>query len=612
MMPVPSSPFTIRRILPVLLLAVPLAGCGDHTATTTDPQVQADELREHVYWLASDELAGRRTGTPEGERAARYLAAEFRRYGLEPMGDDGGYLQAFTFVSGVELGSGNTLALAGESDGFRLDRDWRPFAFSDDGEADLEVVFVGYGISVPDEGWDDYAGLDVTGKAVLVVPYGPPDDQGGMRFPRHHALRRKAAVARDHGAAALLVAPHPGIDPADFLEPLRYDASPGSSGIVAVSLTLEATDRLLGEAGPLTTRLAAVGTPTRSSRSGRPAAPPRIRLAVDVEPVRATGNNVLGGVVHSTPDAPWIVVGAHYDHLGMGGEGSLVPDSVAVHNGADDNASGTAGLLELAQTFVAVPLSDRNLLFAAFAAEELGLLGSAWLAEHLPAEVGTVEAMLNMDMIGRLDDTRSLTVYGTGTSPGWDPLLDRVNDSGAYDFRLSRIPDGYGSSDHASFYARGIPVLHFFTGTHSDYHRPGDDADRLNYPGEERVVRFISALIRTWTRSPELLVFQPAAAPETPGGGRAGISVYTGVVPDFGWEGEGFRISGVNDGSPAAMAGLEPGDVILRMGDRSIRNIYDYTYALQDGSPGQRVEMELRRGERDFTVQIVLGNRRTR
>lgn len=605
----PSIP-AAHRILPALSLLLLLAGCGDHTASTSDPQVQADELREHVFWLASDELAGRRTGTPEGERAARYLAAEFRRYGLRPLGDDGSFLQSFSFVSGVELGPRNTLALTGSDDGFRLDHHWRPFAFSDDGERGLEVVFAGYGISVPEEGWDDYAGLEVMGKAVLVVPYGPPDEQGGMRFPRHHALRRKAAVARDLGAAALLVAPHPDIDPGEFLEPLRYDASPGSSGIMAVSLTLEAADRLLGGSGSVAARLTTPVAPR--SRTPRSTTPPHIRLAVDVEPVRASGHNVVGGVVLSDHNAPWIVIGAHYDHLGMGGEGSLVPDTTAVHNGADDNASGTAGLLELAQSFAALPLNDRNILFAAFAAEELGLLGSAWLADNLPAEVGTVEAMLNMDMIGRLDSERRLTVYGTGTSPGWDDLLDRVNGKSSHDFALSRIPDGYGSSDHASFYARGIPVLHFFTGTHSDYHRPDDDPELLNYQGEERVVRFIAELVRTWTRDPEPLVFQTAAAPETPGGGRAGISVYTGVVPDFGWEGEGFRISGVNDGSPAALAGLEPGDVILRMGERSIRNIYDYTYALQDGSPGQRVEMELRRGERVFTVQIVLGNRRTR
>jgi aminopeptidase YwaD len=609
----PSLRFT-GPSLPVLLLTLG-AGCSGHTATTTDPQVIASELREHVVWLASDELRGRRTGTLEAARAARYLAAEFRRYGLRPEGNAGGYLQDFPFVSGVELGPANRLAVVGRGDPLLLDRDWRPFAYSDDGGSDtLEVVFAGYGISVPDEGWDDYAGLDVNGKAVLVVPYGPPEEGGGMRFPRHHALRRKASNARDHGAVALLVAPHPDLDPADFLEPLRYDASPGSSGIRVVGLTLAAADRILGSAGALAARLQAPPAPPArpAGRGGtRTPTPPRIRLEVDIEPVRATGINVLGAVPALVESDTWIVIGAHYDHLGMGGEGSLVPDTTAVHNGADDNASGTAGLLELAQEFAAMPLTDRNLLFAAFAGEEEGLLGSAYLAEHLPPAAGHLEAMLNMDMVGRLSGERSLTVYGTGTSPSWDGLLDELNVSSRYGFKLSRVPDGYGSSDHASFYARGIPVLHFFTGTHGDYHRPTDDADRLNYPGEERVVRFIAALVRRWTRSPERLVYQATAQPEGMGEGRAGIAVYTGVVPDFGWEGEGFRISGVNDGSPAANAGLEPGDVILRMGERPVRNIYDYTYALLDGSPGQRVEMELRRGDRVFTVKIVLGNRRT-
>ncbi len=612
-----SSP-SLRSIgLSLLALLLTLsAGCSGHTATTTDPQVIASELREHVTWLASDELRGRRTGTPEAARAARYLAAEFRRYGLRPEGDAGGYLQDFPFVSGVELGPANALAVVGRGEELLLDHQWRPFAFSDDGGGDtLEVVFAGYGISVPVEGWDDYAGLDVTGKVVLVVPYGPPEEGGGMRFPRHHALRRKASNARDHGAVALLVAPHPDLDPADFLEPLRYDSSPGTSGIRAVGLTVEAADRILGSPGALAARLQAppVPPPRPTGRGGARTPPaPRIRLEVDIEPVRATGINVLGAVPALVESDDWIVIGAHYDHLGMGGEGSLVPDTTAVHNGADDNASGTAGLLELAQEFAAMPSTDRNILFAAFAGEEEGLLGSAFLAEHLPPGAGHPEAMLNMDMVGRLNSERSLTVYGTGTSPSWDGLLDELNGSSRFGFKLSRVPDGYGSSDHASFYAREIPVLHFFTGTHSDYHRPTDDADKLDYPGEERVVRFISALVRRWTRSPERLVYQATAQPEGMGEGRAGIAVYTGVVPDFSWEGEGFRISGVNAGGPAANAGLEPGDVILRMGERPIRNIYDYTYALQDGSPGQQVEMELRRGDRVFTVKIVLGNRRTR
>ncbi len=584
-----------------------LSGCSGPRGSSSDAEILSEELRDHVAWLASDALQGRRSGTPSGDRAARYLANEFERYGLDAVGDDGGYLQAFEFVADVVLGRDNGLTIEGESVRFRVDEEWRPLAFSDNGSGSFDVVFAGYGISSPEDEYDDYAGLDVEGKAVLVLPYGPGIEGGGMRFPTHHALRRKAAVARDRGAAAILIAPHPALDPSDFLEPLRFDSSPSTAGLLAVTLTVEAAEMLLGSTGGLTdlhTRIDGSVTPESMTLESR------IELAVELESVRRNGYNVVGALTTAGPQAPWIVIGGHYDHLGMGRDGSLEPGEIAVHNGADDNASGTAGVLELAQAFVADPPSSRNLLFIAFGAEELGLLGSAFFISNVPEEIDTIEAMLNMDMIGRLTNEK-LTVYGTGTSPAWEPLLDDLNGRDEFNFELTSIPDGFGASDHSSFYTKDIPVLAFFTGTHGDYHRPSDDTDLLDFAGQERIVRMIRDVVTALDSLSEMVAFQPSAQPEQ-SGGRMGFGVYTGVVPDFGYQGDGFAISGVNDGSPAAMAGLEGGDVILRWGERTIRNIYDYTYALQDGSPGQRVELEVRRGESVFTVQVVLGNARTR
>ncbi len=605
-----TTPSLRRRVLPIVgllaLILVP-AGCGGSGGSSTETEILSDELRDHVAWLASDAQQGRRSGTPSALRVANYLASEFERYGLEGIGDDGGYLQAFDFVADVALGRENKLSIEDAAGRQRVDTDWRPMAFSDNGSGSFEVVFAGYGISSEADAYDDYAGLDVTGKAVLVLPYGPQMEGGGMHFPAHHALRRKAAVARDRGASAILIAPHPALDPENFLEPLRYDSSPSTAGILAATVTVELAELLLGEAGTLSDIL------TRIDSSVAPESMTldcRIDLTVDLLPVRREGYNVVGALTGAGPDAPWIVIGGHYDHLGRGGAGSLEPGGRKVHNGADDNASGTAGVLELAQAFAAEPPTSRNILFIAFDAEELGLLGSMFFVSNLPGEIGVIETMMNMDMIGRLTEDK-LTVYGTGTSPVWDPLLDELNAREGFGFEMTRVPDGFGASDHSSFYSKEIPVLAWFTGTHGDYHRPSDDTELLNYTGQERIVRLIRDTVMALDSRGEPVVFQPSAQPEQ-SGGRMGFGVYTGVVPDFGYQGDGFAISGVNDGSPAAMAGLEGGDVILRWGERTIRNIYDYTYALQDGSPGQRVELEVRRGDSVFTVQVILGNSRTR
>ncbi|MFC1627971.1 M28 family peptidase, partial [Gemmatimonadota bacterium] len=374
-------PLSIPFVAGMLAMVVALSGCSGPRGSSSEAEVLSEELHDHVAWLASDALQGRRSGTPSGDRAARYLANEFDRYGLDAVGDDGGYLQAFEFVAEVVLGRDNGLTIEGESVRFQADEDWLPLAFSDNGSGSFEVVFAGYGISSPDDEYDDYAGLDVEGKAVLVLPYGPQIEGGGMRFPTHHALRRKAAVARDHGAAAILIAPHPAFDPPDFLEPLRFDSSPSTAGVLAVTLTVETADILIGSMGNLTdlhTRIDGSVTPESMALDSW------VELAVELEMVRRNGYNVVGALTAAGPEAPWIVIGGHYDHLGMGGDGSLEPGETAVHNGADDNASGTAGVLELAQAFAADPLSSRNLLFIAFGAEELGLLGSAYFVSHVP------------------------------------------------------------------------------------------------------------------------------------------------------------------------------------------------------------------------------------
>jgi Zn-dependent M28 family amino/carboxypeptidase len=322
-------------------------------------------------------------------------------------------------------------------------------------------------------------------------------------------------------------------------------------------------------------------------------------------------------------------VGAHYDHLGWGGEGSLAPDTRAIHNGADDNASGTAALIETARRMVEGPAPERSVLFIAFSGEEKGLLGSGYFVEEPTVPLGAAQAMINMDMVGRLRDN-TLTVYGLGTAEEWDGLIDQANvaaarGTGSEPMVLSKLPDGFGPSDHSSFYGHGIPVLHLFTNTHSQYHRPEDDWETVNGPGIDRVAAFATEIVRTLAGSPEAeaVALTPLEGAGNPHGAMVadsegdpdaapsrGYGPYLGTIPDMAPVDFGVRLTGVREDSPAEEAGLRGGDVIVEFGGREVGDLYAYTYALRDHAPGDEVEIVvLRDGER-VTLTAVLGQRR--
>jgi hypothetical protein len=307
-----------------------------------------------------------------------------------------------------------------------------------------------------------------------------------------------------------------------------------------------------------------------------------------------------------------LILGAHFDHLGMGGpgSGSLMPDTVAIHNGADDNASGTAGLLELAQLLASDSAGlRRTVVFAFFSAEELGTIGSSRYVSSPLVPLASTVAMLNMDMVGRLRDN-SLTVGGSGTSPLWTDLLNRENSDSS--FKLTLNPDGYGPSDHASFYAKDIPVLFFFTGIHDDYHRPADDWETLNYEGEERVVRYVYRVAREVIAGKERPAFARVQSqrPSMGGGDARGFSVTLGVIPDYAEGGTGMKIGGIRPGGPAEKAGLKSGDVIVKMAGKNVLNIYDYMGILAELKAGDVVEVQVQRGEQAVTVSATMASRR--
>ena len=535
-----------------------------------------DSLLAHVRYLASDELAGREPGEPGAEAAARYIQQAFEAYGLEALGQDG-YRQPFEITTTVAISPESRLVLEGSlgKRALKLYEEWLPFNFSGAGSASGPAFRADYGLSA-----DDYEGAPKTdAPLVVVLKGGTPDDFNPHGSGIDPSPRRKAATARDQGAEAVI------ITVSRISEPLVGDP-PHSAGIPAIQI-LENDDILEWLADEEL----------------------RITLEAKIEPVRAEAYNIVGKLEGRDPllKDQIIVVGAHYDHLGLGGPGSMAPEEEVPHNGADDNASGTAVLLGLAKYFSADPerLPARSLVFVAFTAEEMGLLGSEYFVGHPPFALEEVTAMVNFDMVGRVRENK-VQVFGTETAEEFSALLDSL-DAGS-PLRLSHVGDGYGPSDQTSFYAREIPVLHMFTGTHSQYHRPDDDWELINAEGMAEVSTLSAALITELANWPSELTLVKQERPQAGGGG--GYGPYLGTIPDFGEvEGGGLRLSGVREGSPAAEAGIQGGDVVIEFAGKEVLNIYDYTYALREHAPGDTVVIKVRRDSEIVELTAVLGKR---
>ncbi|MEW5765112.1 MAG: M28 family peptidase [Acidobacteriota bacterium] len=560
-----------------------------------------EALRRDVSFLASPDLRGRLTGTPEAREAAEYVAASFRSAGLRPPPGREGYLDAFPFTSGVHLGEGNAASLlgGGRVRPLSVGEEIQPLGMSEDGDLEaLPVVFAGYGIRAQDQKWNDYDGLDVKGKAVVVYRWGPEGDDPKSPYALYYPIRHKAMTAREMGAKALIVLGPSAQD--DDLVPLSTTARGGSAGLVVLTArrapfasAFEAAGLSLPDPGN------PHGTPLRFEVPGV-----AFSAAVRLKREKAEGLNVLGWLPATRATDETVILGAHYDHLGLGVEGSLAEKKGEVHPGADDNASGTAGLMALARRFAAEPVRGRNLLFVSFAGEELGTLGSSQVVKAPPVPLEKAVAMLNFDMIGRLREN-SLVVGGAGTSPVWKDLLARANTEG---LSLSLGEDGYGASDHSVFYAQGIPVLFFFTGAHEDYHRPGDTADKVLYGGEAKVLRLAARVTGALLDLPERPAYVRVAPPPSEMAGR-GFRVYLGTIPDYTGEVKGVRLMGVRAGSPAEQGGLRKGDVIVGFAGKTIENVYDYTYALQDHKPGETVAVTVLRDGNRVDLTVLLGRR---
>ncbi|MDD8016767.1 MAG: M28 family peptidase [Bacteroidota bacterium] len=564
-------------------------------------------IKHHVMYLASDALEGRGTGEKGNQLAAQYIADQFKSFELLPAGDKGSYFQEFEVVKSLELGKNNFLsALVGKkTKEYVVQKDFIPISFSTNGSVNGEVVFAGFGMSSEEEKYDDYAGLDVKDKIVLVLRYAPEGDNPHSKFSKQSALRYKSLQAREKSAKALLVVTSAADDSSDKLIKLKYDNSLSDAGLPIFSVTRSVVNEWLKSSGltldSLRNKIATTLKPASFEVKNV-----KLSVSSDIIQIKKKTANVVG-LLKVNDNNEHVIIGAHFDHLGYGGEGSgsLAPDKNEIHNGADDNASGSSAMLELARMLSAEKnVLRRNIIFIGFTGEEMGTLGSVYYTKHPNLPLVDAITMINFDMVGRLKD-RALTIQGTGTSSRWDSVLNKYNADST--FILKFVKDGYGPSDHSSFYGANVPVLFFFTGLHEDYHKPSDDADKIFNEGIAHIVQYASKLVidlDTTKGRPDYIKTQ--APPQ--GAGR-GFRVFVGTIPDYSEDANGMMLAGVRDNSPASKAGLQKGDVLIKFGKFEIKNVYDYTYALQEYKPGDEVELQFRRGKETITSKLVLEKR---
>jgi len=587
----------MKRIIIFLWVSLCIASC----APRFEKEITQDEIEDHIAFLASDGLKGRYPGTAEDEVLTRYIAGQLKRAGLMLYEKEG--LQSFDIVTTMEAGPNNSFSF----NGMELDphADFRPFPFSASGSAEGEVIFAGYGFRIDRDSmqWDDYAPVDVSGRLVMLMRGAPGEGDADPRFINYSEDRGKALLASDQGAAGVIFVSGSAFDPED--EPVELRGKQHPLQIPVIHLSRAAADRLLVTAGAdsvsiLESRIAAGGRPVTRSMGIR------VRMTADLQPGVVKTANVIAGLRGADPvlRSEYILLGAHHDHLGMGGPGtsSRNPDTTAVHNGADDNASGVTGVLEISEYLVTASPS-RSMLFLTFGAEEMGLLGSKYFVEHPTVDLAQVRTMINLDMVGRLNEERQLQVGGIGTSPVFRSLLDSLNRE--YNFNLKYAGEGYGPSDHASFYAKDIPVLFISTGAHPDYHTPADDPAGINLEGSREIYRFVAEIAEALANRKERIAFTEAGPKvRIDRHGRNG-KVTLGLMPDVTYDGNrGLPVMFVTEGRPAAIGGIQKGDTITAIDGKSVGNVYDYMSRLDQLREDMVVVVTVKRGE-DYLELII-------
>jgi len=586
----------MRLALPVilLLLYIPISCTGQVTREITQ-----GELKDHVKYLSSDSLKGRMTGSRGDSLAAVYIRRQLEKAGLVPLTGDG--FQKFSVTDKVVAGERNFLSVEGRD--FRPTDDFMPFGFSGNSSLEAPVVFAGYGFVINNDSlkWNDYGNYDVKGKWVLVLRGDPEPEKSVSGFIPFNSDRDKAMTAKDMGAKGVLLVSGPAGDAEDTFDGLSRGEYSVEIPVLRIKrrvadLILKKTNNTLeGLEKKINTTKETTAFDTKTT----------VKAGSEVIKQASMTRNivmVLPGEDDSLKNE-YVIIGAHFDHLGMGGSSSRVRDTIAVHPGADDNASGISSMIELAERFSLTPGSHkRSLVFAAFSGEEEGLLGSKYFADNPLMDLSGVNAMINLDMVGRLSDSSTLQIGGIGTAEG---LRDKVNNLvDTNTVKLSFSEEGYGPSDHSSFYGKNIPVLFFSTGAHLDYHTPDDTWDKINYDGMKEVTDLIFRITGDLANTPGRLKFREAGPKIEINRAirRRGVSL--GIMPDFaGNVKNGLRADLVTPGKPAALGGMKKGDIITSINGKTINNIQDYMFRMGQLKHGETISVEvLRNGKKEVLL----------
>jgi aminopeptidase YwaD len=553
----------------ILLFAMLICLINNYAFAQLDSIKIKPLLKKHISTLASDEYGGREPGTKGEMLSSIYIIKEFTEIGLTAKGERG-YLQPFTFTKSLKPGTKSALTINGKS--MEAISTYYPLAYSANASANGKAVRVGFGISAPSLNHNDYDRTDALKGKIFVIDASTPDKGGPhSKFAEFADLRTRIDLAIAKGAAGIVFY----TSDSDLKEPsLDSKIKVNPCTIPVIYLVRSQKEMLLIDQEF------------------------EINMTSEIIKDEATGNNVLGYIDNKAEYT--IVIGAHYDHLGHGGDESLYRGEPAIHNGADDNASGVAGVIELARYFKANGPKSNNYLFIAFSGEEKGLLGSGHYAKNPSIDLTKVNYMLNMDMIGRLKpEDPTLIVSGVGTSDAWKITMNYINQN---NFKVKTTESGIGPSDHTSFYLKNIPVLHFFSGTHNDYHKPSDDENLINYKGEFDILNYMITLIEKLDDKGKISFIKTKEenSEESPR-----FKVTLGVVPDYAFEGAGMRIDGVSDGKPAAKAGLKSGDIVISIGDFKVQDMMSYMKALGKFEKGQKATVGILRGKEELKIDVT-------
>ena len=587
----------IIRTLPILIMLFIFSSIGNS-------QVTVKELQGHIKYLSSDSLRGRLTGSPGDSLAAEYIKSKLISYGLKPLTGDG--LQRYKVTKKVVAGKSNSLSIYGIS--YTLDKDFMPFAFSSNSGKESDVVFAGYGFNINGDTlkWNDYEGVDVKGKWVMILRGDPEPENNKSPFISFSADRDKALLAKDMGASGVLMVSGPLLDPQDAFELLNMEGY--SVDIPVLRIKKEVADVILSKSKNTIALLEKKLNDTKKPFSFST----KVSVNGKAEIVRELANtrNVVMLLPGEDPKLKdeYIILGAHFDHLGMGGpgSGSRALDTIGIHHGADDNASGVAMMLELAEKFAETKGSHkRSILCLSFSGEEEGLLGSKHFVDDPGIDLSRVNVMINMDMVGRLNETNNLQIGGVGTATGLKALVYANTDTSIIKLTLSE--EGYGPSDHSSFYGKNIPVLFYFTGAHMDYHTPTDTWEKINYKGMVEISDLVFNVAKETASEDSRLQFKEAGpkVETTRYPMRKGVTL--GIMPDFaGVIKNGLRADFVTPGKPAALGGMQKGDIITFINGKPVNNIQDYMFRMGQLKHGQTISVEVLRNDKKVVLVIQL------